>query len=42
MFVKSCQDVLGSGSWLVRDQVNMEDETQFPSPVCSTFEAWVV
>ena len=42
MFVKSCQDVWGSGSWLMRGQVNTEDETKFPSPVRSTSEAWIV
>ena len=39
---KSCQDPWRSGSWLVRDQVNMVDEAKLCSPIRSTFEALVL
>ena len=38
---KSCWDVWRSGRRLARGQVNMADEAQLHSPICSTFEHWL-
>ena len=39
---KSCRDAWRSGSWLVRGQMNMTDDTKFHSLMFSTFEVLVV
>ena len=39
---KSCQDAWRTGSQSARGQVNMVDEANFHSPICSTFESLAV